>query len=143
MGLTFKPSKCQSLSIQGGKVTDIKFFLLDGNGEKVVLNNMEDNPHKFLGSTITKNNSPAYHFTFLKEKLESKLTNLDKSEVRGEYKLAVYSIYIFPSLQFHFLVHNIHKTHLDIFYHLARKFLKSWLSFPSRGVKDLGVFQSF
>ena len=140
MGLTFKPSKCQSLSIQGGKVTDIKFFLLDGNGEKVFLNNMEDDPHKFLGSTITRSNSPADHFSFLKEKLECKLENLNETRVRGEYKIAVYSRYILPSLQFHFSVHNIHKTHLDILDHLARKFLKSWLNFPSRGVTDLGIF---
>ena len=33
MGLTFKPSKCRSLSIQAGKVTDTKFFLMDGSGE--------------------------------------------------------------------------------------------------------------
>ena len=63
MGLTFKLTKRWSLSIQGGKVTDIKFFLLDGNGEKVFLNNMEDDPQKFLGSMITENNSPADHFT--------------------------------------------------------------------------------
>ena len=107
MGLTFKPSKCRSLSIQGGKVTAIKFFLLAGSGEKVFLNNMEDDPHKFLGSIITRSNSPADHFNFL---------------------------------QFHFSLHNIHNTHLDILDHLARKSLKSWLSFPSRGVTDLGIF---
>ena len=125
MGLHFKPSKCRSLSIQGGKVTDVKFFLLDGNSDKIYLNNMEDDPHKFLGSSITKNNSPTDHFTFLKDKLEFKLKNLDDTQVRGEYKMAVYNRYILPSLQFHFSVHNIHKTHLDILDHMARKFLKS------------------
>ena len=40
MGLTFKPSKCRSLSIQAGKVTDTKFFLLAGNGvDKMILTN--------------------------------------------------------------------------------------------------------
>ena len=137
MGLTFKSSKCRSLSIQGGKFTDIKFFLLDGSGEKVLLNNMEDDPHKFLGSSITKSNSPADHFTFLKKKLDCKLNKLNEPKVRGEYKIAVYSRYILPSLPFHFSVHNIHKTHLDIHDQLARK---SWLSFPSRGVTDLGIY---
>ena len=38
MELTFKPSKCRSLSIQAGKVTDTKFLLLAGNGvDKVFL----------------------------------------------------------------------------------------------------------
>ena len=68
------------------------------------------------------------------------MKNLDDTQVRGEYKIAVYNRYILPSLQFHFSVHNIHKTHLDILDHMARKFLKSWLSFPSRGVSDLGIF---
>ena len=115
MGLTFKPSKCRSLSSQAGKVTDTKFFLLAGNRvDKVFLKTMEDGPHKFLGSYITERNTPADYFAFLKDKLKTKLANLDKTEVRGEYKIAVYSRYILPSLQFHFSMSNIHKTHLDI-----------------------------
>ena len=54
MGLTFKPSKCRSLSIKSGKVAgDCKFYLMDGNGEKIFLKTMEDDLHKFLRSTIT------------------------------------------------------------------------------------------
>ena len=83
MGLTFKPSKFRSLSIQAGKVTDTKFFLMDGRGEeKVYWKTMEDDPHKFL----------ADNFTFLKDKLKVKLANLDKSTVRGEYKVTVYTL---------------------------------------------------
>ena len=101
---------------------------------------MEDDPHKFLGSNITHKNSPADHFIFLKGKLDEKLTNLDKTLVRGEYKVAIYSRYILPSLQFHFTVHNIHQTHLDKLDISAKKFLKSWLGFPKRGATDLGIF---
>ena len=54
--------------------------------------------------------------------------------------MAVYSRYVLPSLQFHFAVHNIHKTHLDLLDASARKFLKSWLGFPKRGATDLGIF---
>ena len=141
MGLCFKPSKCRSLSIQGGRVKgDKAFFLLAGGSEEVFLKTMEDDPHKFLGATITNMNTPADHFNFLKTKLEEKLTNLDTTLIRGEYKVAVYSRYILPSLQFHFAVHNIHKTHLDILDGLARKSLKIWLGFPKRGATDLGIF---
>ena len=101
---------------------------------------MEDDPHKFLGSNITERNTPADHFTFLKDKLEVKLANLDKSTVRGEYKVAVYSRYILPYLQFLFSVHSIHKTHLDVLDGMVMKCLKSWLSFPTHGVTDLGIF---
>ena len=100
---------------------------------------MEDDPHKFLGSSIRRSNSPADHFQFLKEKLESKLSNLNETKVRGEFKAAVYRRYVLSSLHFHFSVHNIHKTHMDILDHLARKFLKSWLCFPNRGVTDQGI----
>ena len=113
---------------------------MDGNSDKIFLKTMEDNPHKFLGSTITHRNTAADYFTFLKEKLEEKLTNLGETEVRGEYKIAVYSKYILPLLQFHFAVHNIHQTHLDIVDGLARKFLETLLGFPARGVTDLGNF---
>ena len=54
--------------------------------------------------------------------------------------MAVYSCYVLPSLQFHFAVHNIHKTHLDLLDASARKYLKSWLGFPKRGATDLGIF---
>ena len=124
MGLCFKPSKCRSLSIKRGQVDgEHKFFLLTGGGEEVSLKTMEDDPHKFLGSQITNFNSLADHFNFLKSKLEEKLANLDTTLVRGEYKVAVYSRYVLPSLQFHFAVHNIHKTHLDLSDASARKYL--------------------
>jgi hypothetical protein len=106
----------------------------------VYLKRMKDDPHKFLGSNITERNTPADHFAFLKDKLKVKLTNFEKSTVRGEFKVAVNSRYILPSLQFHFSVHSIHKTHLDVLDGMARKFLKSWLSFPTSGVTDIGIF---
>ena len=50
MGLVFKPSKCRSLSICGGKPTPVSFFLTDlSSGEKVQLKTLESDPHKFLG----------------------------------------------------------------------------------------------
>ena len=141
MGLCFKPSKCRSLSIKGGRVAgEHQFFLKAADGEKVFLKTMEDDPHKFLGSHITNLNSPADHFNFLKTKLVEKLSNLDSSLVRGEYKIAIYSRYILPSLQFHFAVHNIHQTHLNILDSQARNYIKKWLGFPKRGATDLGIF---
>ena len=141
MGLEFKPSKCRSLSIQSGRVTSIPFFLTSKNGTKVPLKTMEDDPHMFLGSTITHRNTPADHLIFLKGCLEEKLENLDtKCHVRGEYKVATYSRYILPSLRFHLSVHNIHQTHIDILDNLASKYLKKWLDIPSRGATNLALF---
>ena len=39
---------------------------------------MEDDPFKFLGSSISYRNTPADHLKFLKEKLTEKMDNLDK-----------------------------------------------------------------
>ena len=140
MGLTYKPSKCRTLSIQGGKVTTAKFFLKDKEGNVILISNLEDDPAKFLGSVLTHHNSPADHATFLRDKLEMKLSNLDKAEVKGENKVAVYSRYVLPSLRFHLTVHNIHHTHLEELDGIARRYLKKWLEFPTRGVSDLSIF---
>ena len=141
MGLEFKASKCRSLSIKSGIVTSVPFSLKAKDGSLVALKTMEDDPHKFLGSSITHRNTDADHMAFLKGRLQEKLENLDtKCQVRGEYKVATYSRYLLPSLRFHFSVHNIHQTHLDELDHLASTFLKRWLDIPSRGVTILGLF---
>ena len=69
--------------------------------EKVELKTLEDDPHKFLGAVVTHLNTPQDHCNFLKKKINQKLENLDKTRVRGEYKLAVYSRYILLSLRYH------------------------------------------
>ena len=63
--------------------------------------------------------------------------------VRGEYKVAIYSRYVLPSLRFHLSVHNVHQTHLDKLDHLAKTYLKKWLKFPTRGVTDLSIFHPY
>ena len=102
MGLTFKPDKCRSLSICGGKPKPVMFYLTDpASGERLPLKTLEDDPFRFLGSTITFFNNPQDHMTVLKDKISRKLENLEKSLVRGEYKLAVYTRYVLPSLRYH------------------------------------------
>ena len=63
--------------------------------------------------------------------------------VRGEYKVAINSRYVLPSLRFHLSVHNVHQTHLDKLDHLAKTYLKKWLKFPTRGVTDLSIFHPY
>ena len=55
MGLTFKPSKCRSLSIKSGRPSSDPFFLTDPeSGKKVQLKTLESDPHKFLGCVLTR-----------------------------------------------------------------------------------------
>ena len=137
LGLVLKPSKCRSLSVSSGKPSNVSFSLWDftdeNNHKQVNLKTLEDDPFKFLGSRITFRNTAADHFELLSELLETKLSNLDQCLVRGEYKVAIYSRYVLPSLRFHLSVHNIHQTHLDKLDHLAKTYLKKWLKFPTRG----------
>ena len=77
MGLTFKPSKCRSLSICRGKPKPVLFYLTGPvSGSKVALKTLEDDPFKFLTSTVTFYNNHQDHLIFLKEKITYKLSNL-------------------------------------------------------------------
>ena len=141
MGLTFKPSKCRTLSLVRGKPTPVSFTLTDPiSGEEVKLKTLESDPHKFLGCIMTFNNSPEDHLKFLKEKLTSKLENIDNTKVRAEFKVAVYTRYALPSLRYHLTVHSLNKCHLEELDLLAKKFLKKWLGLPSRGATSEGIF---
>lgn len=141
MGLTFKPSKCRALSICGGRPKPVEFFLTDLNtNERVTLKTLETDSHKFLGAVVTHHNTPQDRLKFLVDKLDKKLANLDKSRVRGEYKLAVYTRYVLPAMRYHLTVHSVHKTHLDQLDMVAQRYLKLWLGIPARGCTSLGVF---
>ena len=65
------------------------------------LKTLETDSHKFLGAVMTHHNTAQDRFQFLIDKLTQKLSNLDNSSVRGEYKMAVYTRYILPSLRYH------------------------------------------
>ena len=109
MGLILKPSKCRSLSITSGKPTNNTFTLRDPNSDNLIhLKTLEDDPFRFLGSTITFKNTAAENYDILDEMLNKKLENLDKCLIRGEYKIAIYSRYLLPSLRFHMSVHIKH-----------------------------------
>ena len=78
MGLTIKPSKCSSLSIQSGKSSEITFYLIENN-QNVPIGLVKDKTLKFLGSNVTALNKPNDMFEFL----------FEKSWARG-YKLTLF-----------------------------------------------------
>ena len=111
MKLVLKPSKCRSLSIQNGKQTNVSFFLTEKESQdKCAISSVIDKPFKFLGSEITEENTPSAISVLLESKLETKLSNIDKSSLRGEHKVAIYSRYALPSLRYYMSVHHIHKV---------------------------------
>ena len=140
MGLVLKPQKCRALSIQSGTPKVVEFHLTNETGSKVPISSVLVKPLKFLGSIVAEDNTPSAKFALIEEKLRTKLENIDKSALRGERKLAIYSRYALPSMRYFMSVHQINKTHQDKLDTLTRKFLKSWLTIPARGATDASIF---
>jgi hypothetical protein len=145
MGFSFKPSKCRSLSILSGTPRDVTFVITDTQDSslKVHIDSVHSRPHKCLGSVVTYYNTPKNHFEYFHKILKGKLENIEKSKVRGEHKLAVYERYALPSLRFYLSIHDMHDTHLEKMDKLAKKYIKKWLSYPTHGVTDLGIFHPY
>ena len=144
MGLVIKPSKCRSLTIQKGKVENVHFNLKDIDNEgQVNIATVEEKPMKFLGSEVTSENTPAAMFASLFSKLKSKLENINKSTLRGEYKVNIYSRYSLPSMRFYLSVHQMHWTHMTELDNLAKKYLKNWLGIQTNGVSDISIFHPY
>ena len=98
---------------------------------------------KFLGSVIGGNNTPSAMFTQILYKLETKLTNIDKSTLRGEFKLNIYTRYALPSMRYFLSVHQMHSTHMEKLDAIARKHLKLWLGIQKHGVSDAAIFHPY
>ena len=64
-----------------------------------------EKPMKFLGSEVTGDNSQSAMFASMKTKLETKLENISKNTLRGQYKLNIYSRYALPSMHYFMSIH--------------------------------------
>ena len=107
MGLKLKPSKCKSLSIVSGQPQSIDFHL----GEDI-LETLEKEPHKFLGSFITFKNKQSEILQLVLEHFETRLKRIDELLVRNEFKVKIYSDYVLPASRFVLTVHNLSPTSL-------------------------------
>ena len=143
MGLVMKAPKCRSLSIQSGKMTNVQFHLQTNSEQTIPIYSVLDKPMKFLGSVVQEDNSPHAMFASLNQKLKTKLENIDKSTLRGEYKSNIYVRYALPSLRYFMSVHHIHKTHEEQLDSLARRYLKKWHNIQKNGVSDISIFHPY
>ena len=107
MGMRLKPSKCRSFSIRRGK-PEIIHFNIDGN----IVPSIAEEEQKFLGRVIFYSGKSKDCFDLLKTKIKEKVDNLDKTQVRPEFKLELYKIYILPSIRFLLTVHDLSHSHL-------------------------------
>ena len=92
-GLTFKPSRCRSLSIVSGKPQEKPVCLRSISGNDTIpllVNSVITHLLKFLGSSITPICSPQDYFEEIKlKKMEEKHSKIDNAKCRGGYKPAV------------------------------------------------------
>ena len=143
MGLVLKPLKCRSLSVRSGKVTKMTFNLKSSTGVSLPILSVLEKPMKFLGSEVTEDDSPHAMFVKIHSKLETKLDNINKSTLRGEYKANIYARYALPSIRYYMSVHHIHKTHQEQLDSLARKYLTIWFKIQKHGVSDVSIFHPY
>ena len=94
---------------------------------------MKQSPQRFLGSHITFKQKTSDAFDLIAYELDTKLNRINNTLVRNEYKLAIYTRYLQPSIRFLLTVHTLGKSHLDTLDIAADKFVKKWLGIPSRG----------
>ena len=96
IGLVFKPGKCSSLSVSGGKTDKTRSFKLRDS----VLQRIEDTPTKFLGLNIYQKHQKANSARYLHSKLNALLQRVDKLPIRGQYKLELYDRYVSACVRF-------------------------------------------
>jgi hypothetical protein len=104
MGMKIKPSKCRSFSIRSGKPSKVNFSI-EGNN----VPSIQDEEQKFLGRVLFYDMKSEDYFKLIKQSIEKKISNLEKTHVRDEFKLEIYNMYILPSIRFLLTVHDLPK----------------------------------
>ena len=144
MGFILKPEKCRSLSINKGKAENIEFNLSNETTGKVIkIESVLNKPMKFLGSTIGSISTPNAIFAEILSKLTTKLENIERSTLRGEFKLNIYTRYALPSMRYFFSVHQMNETNMTQLDSLVRKHIKQWLGVQKHGVSDAAIFHPY
>ena len=68
------------------------------------------------------------------------MTNLDMTNVRGEFKIVTYSRYLLPSMRYHLSIHSLYKTHLQKLDKIVSDYHKKWLEIPHKGCTNVGIY---
>ena len=128
MNLKLKPEKCKNLSICSGSPKIVPFSL----GGKD-LDSIKDSPMKFLGACVSCQSTSMEGFTFIHNKLESMLKNIESTNIRPEFKVRIYTQYAMSSIRFALTVHHLTSTQRKSLDSLTICYLKSWLGMPKCG----------
>ena len=128
MNLALKPEKCKNLSICSGSPKIVPFSL----GGKY-LDSIKNSLMKFLGVCVSFQSTSMEGFTFIHNKLESMLNNIESTNIRPEFNVRIYTQYALSSIRFAINVHYLTSTQRKSLDSLTTRYLKSWLGMPRCG----------
>ena len=137
MNLTLKPEKCKKLSICSGSPKIVPFSL--GGKE---LDSIKDSPMKFVGACVSFQSTSMEGFTFIHNKLEYMLKNIESTNIRPEFKVRIYTQYAMSSIRFALTVHYLTSTQRKSLDSLTTRYLKSWLGMPKCGATSAIIYSS-
>ena len=95
-------------------------------GESVIPS-IRDEEQKFLGKLLFFNGKPEETFNHISEIFKEGIERIEKSMVRNEFKLWIYTNYFLPSKRFLLTVHTLTKTQLKTLDTLTDQAIKTWV----------------
>ena len=125
MGIKLKPIKCRSLSIQKGKPSVVHYKI----GEHKIPS-IKEEEQKFLRKILFFNGKQSETYNYVKQEIEKKILNINKTEIRNEFKMWIYHHYLLPSIRFILTIHALTKTDLTKLDNMCHKHLKVWAGLP-------------
>jgi len=132
MNLMLAPNKCRSFSISTGKPDVVNF--------KIGLENIpsiKSEEQKFLGRLLFFNGKGKETLSHIKSELTRRLSNLNKTKIRQEFKLAIYSRYILPSMRYLLTVHDLNKSSLNELDNITAREIKQWAGLPKCATRTI------
>ena len=125
MGMLLKPSKCRSFSISRGSSKVVDFYIGPNRVPSIA-----EEEQKFLGRVIFYTGKSSETIAYLRDIFIERLDNIEKTLIRPEYKLWIYSRYFLPAIRFLLTVHDVTATDLSSLDRLTHKYLKKWAGLP-------------
>ena len=99
--MKIKPSSCRHFPLRSDKPSNVPYKIGDDPFPSI---------EEVLGEIFILCRKSKECFKYLERKILEKMETLDKTEIRSEYKLEIYSIYILSSIRFLLTVHDLPKT---------------------------------
>ena len=97
---------------------------------------------KFLGACVSFQSTSMEGFTFIHNKLESMLKNIESTNIRPEFKVRIYTQYAMSSIIFALSVHELTSTQRKSLDSLTTRYLKSWLGMHKCGATSAIIYSS-